>query len=221
MSVQISKWIKAGAAVLLLPLCLGTAQTIFEILRVSSRAETFWVAMVAGAACWLAVYLTLPQPMWVYVLGHELTHALWAYLMGGRVKRLKVTSKGGHVVVTRTNFLIALAPYFFPFYAVLVTLVFAGGDWLWGWSRYRVWFHLALGAAYAFHLTLTWSILQTRQSDITNQGYFFSAVVIWLGNATILLLSLPRLSGEVAIATALTWCWNATVQVLQRIANVL
>jgi len=176
---------------------------------------------VAGAACWLAVYLTLPQPMWVYVLGHELTHALWAYLMGGRVKRLKVTSKGGHVVVTRTNFLIALAPYFFPFYAVLVTLVFAGGDWLWGWSRYRVWFHLALGAAYAFHLTLTWSILQTRQSDITNQGYFFSAVVIWLGNATILLLSLPRLSGEVAIATALTWCWNATVQVLQRIANVL
>ncbi len=34
---------------------------------------------------------------------------------GGQVKKMKVTSKGGHVVISKTNFVIALAPYFFRF----------------------------------------------------------------------------------------------------------
>ena len=65
----------------------------------------------------------------------ELTHALWTWLMGGKVNRFKVTSKGGHVIVSKTNFLIALAPYFFPVYAVLVVAVFVIGK-----------FNLELGA---------------------------------------------------------------------------
>ena len=118
--------------------------------------------------------------MWVYVVGHELTHALCTWLLGGRVKKFKASSKGGHVVVTKNNFVIALAPYFFPLYAVLVVLVFLGGDWIWNWKAYAVWFHLLLGASYGFHVTLTWHILKNTQSDITEQGYLFSAVVIFL-----------------------------------------
>ena len=66
-----------------------------------------------GAACWVVIYLLLPKPMWIYVFGHELTHALWVWLFGGSVKKFKVTSDGGHVIVDKTNFLIALSPYFF------------------------------------------------------------------------------------------------------------
>ncbi len=62
----------------------------------------------------------LPKPMRVYVFGHELTHAIWTWLFGGRVKRFKATSTGGHVVDHEEQFLITLAPYFFPLYVVLV-----------------------------------------------------------------------------------------------------
>ena len=89
------------------------------------------------------------------------------------MKNFKATSDGGHVVVDKTNFLIALAPYFFPLYAVMVVAVFAVGHLVWNWKHYLVWFHLLVGAAYAFHVTLTAHVLKTRQSDITSQGYLF------------------------------------------------
>ena len=75
---------------------------------------------LSGAACWVVIYSLLPKPMWVYVFGHELTHALWTWLFGGKVKKFKASAKGGHVIVTKNNFLISLAPYFFPVYAALV-----------------------------------------------------------------------------------------------------
>ena len=108
------KWCKTLVAILLLPACLGAASALWKVVRSSGSADTIWVATASGATCWLAIYLLLPKPMWVYVFGHELTHALWTWLMGGRVKKFKASSTGGHVIVTKNNFLIALAPYFFP-----------------------------------------------------------------------------------------------------------
>ena len=145
--------------------------------------------------------------MWIYVFGHELTHVLWTWLFGGEVKKMKVRSSGGHVVISKTNFLIALAPYFFPLYVVLVVAVFAIGSLIWNWHGYLVWFHLVVGAAYAFHVTLTFHVLQTQQSDITSQGYFFSAVIIFLGNALVLLLSVPLLLERIGILKIFSrWC---------------
>ena len=116
--------------------------------------------------------------------------------MGGKVKKFKASASGGHVVVSKSNFAIALAPYFFPLYAVLVVLVFLAGHWLWNWQHYLVWFHLLLGAAYAFHVTLTWHILKHSQTDISEQGYFFSAVIIFLGNVAVLLVGIPLLVSQ-------------------------
>jgi hypothetical protein len=87
------------------------------------RGGRFWLPLLAGVACWVVVFLLLPKPMWIYVLGHESTHAVWTWIFGGKVKQFKAASSGGHVVTTKNNFVITLAPYFFPFYAVLVVLV--------------------------------------------------------------------------------------------------
>ncbi len=199
------KWVKLILGILLLPFCLGACQALWLVLRRSGQAETFWVAMLAGAGCWLSIYLLLPKPIWVYVFGHELTHVLWAWAFGGKVKRFKASAKGGHVVLTKSNFLVALAPYFFPLYAMAVMGLFSLGHWLFGWGRFQAWFHLLLGAAYAFHVTLTVHILQTRQSDITSQGYLFSGAVIFLGNIAVLLIGLPLLTERVSVWTSLLW----------------
>jgi hypothetical protein len=214
------KWFKTILAIGLLPLCIGTGEALVRVLRASGGADTVWVPMVAGAACWVVIYLLLPKPMWLYVVGHELTHAIWTWAFGGRVKRFKATSRGGHVVVTRTNFLITLAPYFFPLYVALTVLIFAIGNGAWNWNRYLVWFHLAVGAAYAFHVTLTIQVLQTRQSDITQQGYLFSATIIWLGNATVLLIGVPLVTSSVDLVTAFRWCLESTVALLQSLGKL-
>jgi hypothetical protein len=217
----VPKWCKTIIAVLLLPLCIGAVTALGRVLRASGQAETIWVAFLGGVACWLVIYLLLPRPMLLYVFGHELTHALWTWLFWGRVKKFKVSSRGGHVIISKSNFLIVLAPYFFPLYAVGVVLVFLAGHLLFGWMRYAAWFHLLLGAAYAFHLTLTWSTLQTRQTDITSQGYLFSAVIIFLGNIGVLLVGVPLLTGRVNLGTALGWWLNDSGAVLTRLGRMI
>jgi hypothetical protein len=207
----VPKWFKFILALLLLPVCYGAAVTLVRVVEESGRADTVCVMMLAGAACWLVVFVLLPKPMLAYVFGHELTHVLWAWLFGGKLKRFKATAKGGHVIITRSNFLIALAPYFFPLYAALVVLVFVCGHLLWGWQEYAMWFHLLLGAAYAFHITLTWHVLQTTQTDITEHGWIFSAVVIFLGNVLVLLVGLPLLTGTVNLPATFQW-WGESVR---------
>lgn len=212
------KWLKLLLALALAPVCIGGASALWLVIEASGKADRVWAALLAGAGCWLAIYLLLPKPMWVYVVGHELTHVIWTWMMGGRVKKFKASARGGHVIVTKNNFIIALSPYFFPLYALLVALVYLAGNHVWGWERHVVWFHLLLGATYAFHLSLTWHILQSSQTDITEQGYFFSAAVIFLGNITVLLLGIPLLASSVSLFTALTWWRDCTLEVFKRVA---
>ena len=214
------KWIKFIIAILLLPGCAGAARSLWLVLCASGKADVVWVPLLAGASCWVVIFLLLPKPMWIYVFGHELTHALWAWLFGGQVKKMKVSSSGGHVVVSKTNFFITLAPYFFPFYAALVIAVFAIGHLFWDWCGYLVWFHLFVGAAYAFHVTLTWQVLKTRQSDITSQGWLFSAVIIFLGNVSVLLFGLPFLTAKVSLFNALGWWLESSGQILNWLARL-
>ncbi|HMJ90181.1 MAG TPA: M50 family metallopeptidase [Candidatus Acidoferrum sp.] len=215
------KWLKLVIGILLLPVCLGAASALSRVLSAAGNAQTFWVALVGGAGCWLAIFLLLPKPMLLYVFGHELTHAIWTWLFGGRVKKFKVTGKGGHVVITRSNFLIALAPYFFPLYVVFVILFFILGHLIWNWTRYLPWFHFFIGAAYGFHITLTWHVLKTRQTDITDQGYVFSGVVIWIGNLVVPLIGVPLLTARVSVLNALVWWLDGTKHVLQWLAGVI
>ena len=218
---RVLKWFKFGLGLLLLPICAGAAVALWRLLLLAGKADTTWVMTLAGAGCWLVIFFLLPKPMWIYVFGHELTHALWSWLFGGQIKKLKVTSKGGHVVVTKSNFLVALAPYFFPLYAAIVVAVFVAGHLIWDWHSYFIVFHLFLGAAYAFHVTLTAYILQTRQSDITEEGYLFSATIIFLGNVLVLLLGLPFLTAETNLLTVLHWWIDGTTSVFQFIATLL
>jgi hypothetical protein len=215
------KWLKFFIAGLLLPACAGAAMALGAVLRSCGSADITWIPLLAGAACWCVIFFMLPKPMWIYVFGHELTHALWAWLFGGRVKKMKVTSKGGHVVVTKTNFLITLAPYFFPLYAFIIIAVFAMGHWVWGWQRFFVFFDLFLGAAYAFHVSLTLHALQIQQSDITSQGYLFSGVMIFLGNVVPLLLGIPLLTEKISPFSALNFWFKDTIQVLLWLQKLL
>lgn len=150
--------------------------------------------------------------MWLYVASHELTHAIWVKLFGGSVKSMQISAEGGNVVVDRDNFLITLAPYFFPLYAILVVAIYSVGNWIWNWAPQARLFYVLVGVAYAFHVTLTFHILRTKQSDITSQGWLFSSVIIFLGNTILLLIGLPLLTGEVPLPKICRWWWQNSIE---------
>ena len=77
----------------------------------------------AGFMLFLVLWVFMPAPVRLYVLGHELTHALWGLAFGAKPSNLKVGLKGGSVMLTKSNVWITLAPYFFPFWTAVVGLV--------------------------------------------------------------------------------------------------
>ena len=213
------RWAKEIVAIFLLPLCVGVFRVLQSVCNAAGDATNIWVPMASGAGCWIVIFLFLPRQTWLYVLGHELTHVVWSFAFGGRLKKFRVGSQGGQVVVTKSNFFVALAPYFFPLYAILVVFVFGTVNYFWPQPKATPVFHLILGAAYAFHVTWTAAILKTEQSDITGQGYLFSTVIIALGNFIVLILGIALLSGQPPLmdvvrdfgghtAHSYQWVWN-------------
>jgi hypothetical protein len=63
--------------------------------------------------------------------------------------------------------------------------------------------------------------LQTRQSDITSQGWLFSAVVIFLGNVCVLLFGIPVLTQKVAILDALGWWAEGIGRILHGLQRLI
>ena len=178
----------------LLPACWGAVRAVVDALRLSSRSDlvfsaeslSFLGGIVAFALCWV----TFGRPVRVYVLGHELTHALWGLLFGARPSKVRVTKSGGSVLLTKTNFLITLAPYFFPFYtvvvillAVLVSLFVRQLPLLPAWT-------FAVGFTWAFHVLFTLGTLSEHQPDIARYGRLFSWTFIFLVNVSIVLAAL-------------------------------
>lgn len=191
---------------LLLPWVYGLSKAVVELVLDSSLWSPEIIALIAGAAV-AVIASRLFHPLGtIYVAGHELTHALWAILFGKRVSAIAVRKSGGHVVLSGTNSLITLAPYFFPFYGV-VWLVVVTGLGLWTPFRVADWaIAFGFGGLFMLHLLMTGKVLQLRQPDIESEGHIFSAVVIVLGNlatgAILCLLALksPRLGRLVGSA---------------------
>jgi hypothetical protein len=209
--------LKLLVAILLLPAAAALTLTLVALARQLLGAGHV-AAFGAGYALWLVVFLVLPKPMRTYVLGHELTHAFWAWLMGARVSGLKVGAAGGEVRTSKINWFIVLAPYFFPFYAMLFLGLFFLGHAIWDWSAYYGGLFFLVGLGWSFHVTFTLMILfTTAQPDVKSQGVVFSAVVIYLMNllviavtATGLLpaLSYRQLGGQLGRDLALAYGWT-------------
>jgi hypothetical protein len=127
-----------------------------------------------------------PRPMYLYVLGHELTHAAVATLFLGKVHRFRATSDGGYIETNRYNFLIALAPYLWPFYSIPILAAWSLSLLVPGMLHYREYFLVALGFTWMFHLTFTVWMLPKGQTDFHGPGLLFSFTIIYLVNISLL-----------------------------------
>ena len=141
----------------------------------------------------------LPRPILIYVFGHELTHALWVWFMGGRVSRFHVTRDGGHVVTSKANFWIALSPYFFPIYSILAISIYGLLSLFLNMQPYGRALYGVIGATWAFHFTFTCWMIPKNQTDLSDQGTFFSLVMIYLMNLLLLSVMLILASPQITL----------------------
>ncbi|MBI4371335.1 MAG: hypothetical protein HY552_03445 [Elusimicrobia bacterium] len=150
-------------------------------------------AAARGAAGWAG-----RAARWLYVLGHELTHALAAWGSGGKVFAISVREKGGHVDLSERSAFVALAPYCVPFHAVAVVAGYRVLLWLRPQARADALFLLLMGAALAFHVLMTWNTLtEVRQPDLDAAGgAVFSLALIGAANGLLILLLLKALFPE-------------------------
>jgi len=167
----------------LVPFCLGfTWQIAATLFSVHYRPNVPYY-FLAGGLSYLTIHFLFRKPIFTYAVGHELTHAFFAALFGGSIKSFHASDKGGSVTITKSNFIITLAPYFFPLYTFLALILY----WIVGAANMQhqgtahVLVFLA-GAAFAFHLVLTLIFLQTDQNDIREHGAVFSYPLIYLFN---------------------------------------
>ena len=156
----------------------------------------------------------------VYVCGHELTHWLTAKLFMRETGKFTLKMARGQVQVKNPNVWIILSPYILPFHLfvlmglyglllfiidpmpALAVRVFAG----------------CLGAAYAYHLVLTFIAIKTGQQDLRFKGPVFSMCIIITGNICFLFLVLMfatrqwQTAGRLVVNQCLTqagWITNA------------
>ncbi len=167
---------------LLLPLLasvfIATSMLLWQIPLFSSTIAYIVIGMVLYSVFHLFIY----QPIALYVMAHEFTHAAFAMLLGIRVRKIKVSAQGGYVEMTRSNFVIDLAPYFFPLYTVILTSIFYTLDRIYSFENYYWLFFIFVGISFAFHILSNWDVLQIEQPDLNTTGKVFGIIFVLILN---------------------------------------
>jgi len=193
------EWLRRGgrwlAAMLLLPLCWVTMWALLSRFSHATIDQGFWQtaafwyfatgALVMGGWFWSGLLESFF--LYLYVLGHELTHVLFVVIFRGKVTDFHVSTTGGFITTDKTNLLIALSPYFMPFWAVVVALLYgilklcATVGPVWDLVFYGV-----MGVSWTFHLLWTLWMIPRDQPDLKENGTFLSLVIIFLANLLVL-----------------------------------
>ena len=217
---QPMNFLRLGFALLLWPGLVATLLFFGKLFRNITQTPGFpWAGVLIfsmGFILACIAFFALPRPRGIYVLGHELTHALAVWISGGKVHSLQASSKGGKVLSDRVSPWISLAPYIFPFYPMIAGILWLAGTRIWPELQQ---FPLPLlglwGAIWGYHYAFTFDLFPTRQPDFLIYGRVFSLTLILLGNTFLiggLLWSTFRPSplSDTMLHLGSDWAWTYT-----------
>ncbi|MBU1087290.1 MAG: hypothetical protein KKD05_07215 [Candidatus Omnitrophica bacterium] len=197
---MLKRLVKIIIGISLLPVCFGASKAFYELLQALGTMEQTMLYFLSGIGLYILLYFSGLKMSFLYVLGHESTHALLALLCGGKVKAFKVSAQGGSVAATKSNVLISLGPYCLPIYTILIIAGFFCATIFYPYiNDYLQILILLIGCSIAFHFLMTVHSLRVEQPDITENGYLFSLTLIYLINLSIIALLLGGLFKQINI----------------------
>lgn len=211
-------------AFVLLPVCWVTTWTFLRqfshatVERGFWQSSQFWYFAVGALVMlgWFWSKICQPAFLYCYVFGHELTHAAFVKCFGGKVLDINWGSEGGYVTTDKTNWVIALSPYFVPFWSSVTVVFYLATKFFFEVTPLgSLVFYGAMGATWSFHLAWTLWMIPRDQPDLKENGTFLSLVLIYFGNLLVLITLLCLAAPEPLesfqefwhswIGTALTW----------------
>ncbi len=203
-------WLNTAIGIFLLPIAGLLSVTVVMSFHEAAMKHSLWATeefwfFGLGAVLWILAFAGSiwvfgePRPLRVYVFGHELTHAIWVWAMGGRVSKFRVRRDGGYILTDTHNFWIALAPYFYPIYSMAVIVLYGVVSVFYDVGDYTAVLFGLLGLTWAFHMSFTLWMIPKGQSDLTYHGSFFSMVIIYLMNLLVLTMLLVISAPEVTV----------------------
>jgi len=182
----------------LIPLCIITTLALLTVGGSQTSAQQYWYELLKTkeflyfglgmvlTAGWFYTRLLEDVFLYMYVLGHELTHAVFVVGCFGKVSGIQVRKEGGYVITNKTNILIALSPYFVPFWSVVFFAICALIGLFWEIPYREEVMYFLLGGGWIFHLLWTVWMIPQDQPDLQENGTFFSLMFILLANILVL-----------------------------------
>tara|TARA_R110002072_G_scaffold238769_3_gene396465 strand:+ start:105107 stop:105790 length:684 start_codon:yes stop_codon:yes gene_type:complete len=175
---QFIDWLKWPAAIAAIVLLVPSLLASFELLVMCVRNPETILPFIGGAGLYLLVWVWTIRRWHATLLStfeHEFTHALFAILTLHRVTDFKATWKnGGHIrIIGQGNWLITVAPYFFPTVCFVLIPVFQ----LLTFIPSNV-ADAFVGAAFIYHITSTMRETHSGQTDLKLVGYLFSTMFL-------------------------------------------
>jgi hypothetical protein len=210
------KWPVAIAAVVFLP---GLLYALYFVVRGIVEHPGNCVPFLIGAGGYAVLFIGLARRrvgFWT-ILEHELTHALFAWATFHRVVGFSAMRSGGHTRYVGTgNWLITIAPYFFPTFTVLVigALLVLPAEHLYVGS-------IVLGIGVAHHILSTWSEAHRHQTDLADVGWLWSWMFLPAINAFTLGLVLSFAAGARSLTAHLAHVKGASLAFFERLAALL
>ncbi len=195
-SKRLLRWL---LAFILLPLCWVTTWTFLSRFSHAAVDQGFWQSaefwyFATGALLmigWFWSGLLQQFFLYLYVLGHELTHAICVVCFRGKVMDFHVSADGGYITTNKTNLIISLSPYFVPFWSVVLVVLYAvvrvSAELKPGWDLA---FYAMMGLTWTFHMVWTLWMIPRDQPDLKENGTLLSLVVIYLANLLVLVILL-------------------------------
>lgn len=194
---MLKKFAYSLLGLLLLPSLLALGLALYQLLvdlQIDDTGRALLTRFAVGAFGWLVVFLLITRPVKSYILAHELTHLLAAWLTGVPAGQLSFHRDGGSVKVARTTLWISLAPYFVPFYCLLVLFAHVVAQLWWDPARWSFALPVLLGFTWSYHLCFTVYSLSRTQSDIRPYGLLGAYPLIAAVNLLMLCLAVSAVN---------------------------
>lgn len=172
-------------SILLIPVCVALTTSFYKGIIAVKYVSESGILFILGALAYSVLHLVFVKLDFLYVFGHELAHAVATFFSGGKVKGMKVSSRGGSIKTTTPNLFVALAPYLIPGYTVFIALLYFLLSFFIDVDRFSGIFIFLIGFTLMFHLSYTAQSIREKQSDLIKSGYLFSMFFLYIVNLVI------------------------------------
>ena len=191
-------------SILLIPACIAVTTSFYKGVVSIKHISESGLLFILGALAYSVLHLVLFKLDFLYVLGHELMHAVATLFSGGKVVGMKVSSREGTLRTTTPNAFVMLAPYLIPGYTILIAILYFLSSFFMDVTKSSGLFIFLVGFSLMFHLAYTAQSTREKQSDLLKTGYLFSISFIYIVNLVIVFATITLLFKGVSFLDFLT-----------------